>query len=99
MASNIQVTCIIKRGGNSNPHERIESLGGNHHGRRWLMSENAVIAELEKPAWARSWNFYVRVAGRTAWIVVAMHNGRKYLKTEADGYEPNNLLSLSACPV
>src|ERR1017187_4237659 len=35
-------------------------------------------------------------------IVVASHNGRKYLKTTADGYAPNNLLALrecSNCPV
>jgi hypothetical protein len=32
------------------------------------------------------------------WMVVAAHNGRLYLKTEADGYAPNNLLNLAPCP-
>lgn len=32
-------------------------------------------------------------------IVATRWNGRKYLKTRGDGYEPNNLLSLQACPV
>jgi hypothetical protein len=35
-----------------------------------------------------------RVNGRSVWVIIAIHNGREYLKTEADGYEPNNLLSL-----
>ncbi|MDD5382312.1 MAG: DUF3892 domain-containing protein, partial [Candidatus Margulisbacteria bacterium] len=29
---------------------------------------------------------------------VAIRSGRKYLKTEADGEAPNNLLSLPTCP-
>jgi hypothetical protein len=28
----------------------------------------------------------------------ARHSGREYLKTEADGVKPDNLLSLSECP-
>ena len=42
--------------------------------------------------------YYTSVFGRSVWVVVAVHNGRKYLKTTADGYEPNNLLSLRDCP-
>ncbi len=44
-------------------------------------------------------SFYTHVGNRTADVIVAMHIGRKYLKTTADGYSPDNLLSLSACPV
>ena len=33
----------------------------------------------------------------SALIVVAERNGKKYLKTEVDGKEPNNLLSLPHC--
>ncbi len=37
-----------------------------------------------------------RLNGQSVWVDIANHNGRKYLKTRADGYEPNNLLSLPA---
>jgi hypothetical protein len=38
------------------------------------------------------------VNGRTVWVKVAVHGGRKYLKTENDGYSPDNLLALRDCP-
>jgi len=98
MAENIQVSCIRKRGDHYDPHERIEGLGGMHGGKPWYLPEDTIIAELEKPDLTRRWNFYVSVNGKTAWVLVASHNGRKYLKTTADGYAPNNLLSLPDCP-
>jgi Protein of unknown function (DUF3892) len=98
MAIPIQVSCIKKRGGHYNPHERIEGLGGVYNGKAWYMPENDIIAELEKPEAARTWNFFTSVNGKSAWVVVAAYEGRKYLKTTADGYEPNNLLSLLDCP-
>ncbi len=42
--------------------------------------------------------FFVSVGGRSVRVIVAVHNGRKYLKTEADGSSPNNLLALPECP-
>ncbi len=39
--------------------------------------------------------YWVSVNNQSVSVIVAIrNNGRKYLKTEADGYEPNNLLSL-----
>lgn len=46
----------------------------------------------------REWEFYVIVGGRETKVVTAVHQGREYLKTEADGYAPNNLLNLPECP-
>lgn len=44
-------------------------------------------------------NFYVSVQNRPVKVIVAVSKyGNKYLKTEADGEEPNNLLSLPECP-
>jgi hypothetical protein len=37
-------------------------------------------------------------AGKTVEVIVATHNGKKYIKTEADGPHPNNLLALPECP-
>jgi hypothetical protein len=98
MAESVQVTCIRKRGEHHNPHERIQGLGGIHGGKRWYLPEDDIIAELNKPDTVRRWNFYVSVNARTVWIIVATHNGRDYLKTEADGYAPNNLINLPECP-
>lgn len=98
MAVDVQVSCIKKRGSHLSPHERIEGLGGFHDGKSWYMPENDIIAELEKPPAIRRWNFYTNVNGKRADVIVATHAGRKYLKTTADGYEPNNLLNLPDCP-
>jgi hypothetical protein len=96
IAAQVQVSCITKRGDHYNPHERIQGLGGIQGDKRWWLSEDDIIAELDKSAAAR-WNFYVSVGGKTVWVIVASHNGRRYLKTEADGYAPNNLLNLPEC--
>ena len=85
-----QVTCINKRGSHYNAHERIEYIG---HQSNWKMSEDSAIRRIE----SRQDSFYTMVNGRTAEVVVAVHNGRKYLKTDADGYAPNNLLALPEC--
>lgn len=90
MAGDFEVNCIVKRGGHYNPHERIESLGSNG---RWMLSESSMIARIE----SRQESFYTTVNGQRAGIIVAVHNGRKYLKTTADGYAPNNLLNLDDC--
>jgi len=95
----VRVSCIRKRGSHLDPHERIEGLGGtNNDGTRWYLQEDVIIAELLKPAQSRRWNFYVTVGQRTTWVIVAEHLGRRYLKTEADNYRPDNLLSLPECP-
>ena len=97
MAVDVQVSCIRKRDHHS-PHERIEGLGGAHNGKPWYMLELKIIAELEKPDNTRQWNFYTLVNGHKAWVIVAVRDGRKYLKTTADRYEENNLLDLPDCP-
>jgi Protein of unknown function (DUF3892) len=43
-------------------------------------------------------SFYVQVGGKATEVIVAVHNNRKYLKTMADGYAPDNLLNLDECP-
>ncbi len=89
--SAFQVTCINKRGAHLNPHERIEYIG-NQSG-NWKLSEADAIRRIS----TGTDSFYTLVNGRRADVVVAQHNGRPYLKTTADGYSPDNLLSLSEC--
>ena len=90
-----RVSCINKRGGHYNPHERISHIGGvNENGTRWKLSDDEAIKAIED----RKYDFYVFVNGRSVNVVIATHSGRKYLKTETDGYGPDNLLSLPECP-
>jgi hypothetical protein len=85
-----QVTCIIKKGDHFNPHERIQYIGNQGN---WMMAEDAAIRTIK----AGKESFYTLVNGREADVVVAVHKGREYLKTTADGYSPDNLLSLDDC--
>ena len=89
-----QVICINKRGGHYDPHERIQAIGGVVTGVRWKDPEDTAIRNVERD----STSYYVSVNGRSVWVIVATHNGRKYLKTEPDGYSPDNLLALQECP-
>jgi hypothetical protein len=84
------VNCIVKRGGHYNPHERIEFIGQQAG---WMLSENLAIQKIENGVDS----FFVDVNGRSVDIIVAVHQGRKYLKTQSDGYVPNNLLDLPDC--
>lgn len=88
-----QVSCITKRQ-HQNPHERIEGIGGVDGGARWWRAEGDAIRDVE----GEPRSYYVSVGGKSVWVVVDTHDGRKYLKTQADGYAPNNLLSLADCP-
>jgi hypothetical protein len=95
MATRHSVSCINKRGSHFNPHERISHIGGiNSDNTRWKLSEDEAIKTIED----KKYEFYVSAGGKTVNVIVATHNGRKYLKTEADGYSPDNLLSLPECP-
>lgn len=86
-----QVTCITKKGGHHNPHERIQYIGNETGG--WRLSEDSAISRILNG----TDSFYTYVNGRRADLIVAEHNGRKYLKTDADSYMPDNLLSLGEC--
>lgn len=95
MTDSIEIKCINKSN-RPDPHERITHVGGvNPDGSRWKLAQIEAIAGVE----GGKWSFYVTQGLRTVRVIVAVSRyGNKYLKTEADGEQPNNLLSLPECP-
>lgn len=93
-AQQYQVMCINKRGSHYAEHERIQAIGGVRNGLHWKHTEDQAIRNIEQGLI----DYFVSVGGHVAWLVVAVHNGRKYLKTRPDGYRPDNLLALPECP-
>jgi hypothetical protein len=95
MAQEIQVRCINKTN-RSSAHERIQNIGGvNGDGTRLKLSEGQAIQDIKNGRYA----FYVeRPAGRRVNVIIASRLGSEYLKTEADGEQPDNLLALPECP-
>lgn len=89
-----QVLCVDKSD-RPNPHEKIRRIGGlNANGTRWSLLQKRAIQGIE----SGEWQFYVLQNGSRADVIVASRNGNKYIKTKADGEQPNNLLSLPECP-
>jgi Protein of unknown function (DUF3892) len=90
MAQNVRITCINKSD-RFNSHERIRNVGGQG----WKMTEQQAITAIENG----TYQFYVHAAGVSVWVVIATSQwGHKYLKTQPDGIQPDNLLSLPECP-
>lgn len=88
------VKCINKDD-RQNPYERITHIGGiNGSGKSWKITQRDAIEKIDSGNYA----FYVDVAGNRVRIITSTSRyGNKYIKTEADGDEPNNLLSLPEC--
>jgi hypothetical protein len=62
---------------------------------RWKITQPEAIAGIESEKWA----FFVEVNRDRVRVIVAVSRyGNKYPKTEIDGDDPNNLLSLPECP-
>ena len=94
MATRVEIMCINKSD-RQNAHERIINVGGIHGGQRWKISQQDAVAGIE----GGKWSFYVSRGGNTVDVIVATSRwGNKYIKTVADGEQPDNLLNLPECP-
>lgn len=87
--SEYHVTCINKHPSHYDRHERIQYIGGSG----WKHSQTDAIYYIE----ARIHSYYTTGGGERANVIVATHNGRKYLKTDRDTTTKDNLLSLPEC--
>jgi hypothetical protein len=90
-----QVTCISKPHPQS-PHEHITHLG-NPAG-NWMWTREKVVESID----AKTNTFYVLdpANGTRADVGVVREAGKApYVRTYADGYYNNNLLSLNQCPL
>jgi hypothetical protein len=89
-----QVTCITKPHPQS-PHEHITHVGNPP---QWIWPREKVIESIE----AKSNTFFVldpSTRKRSDIGVVREAGKAPYLRTYADGYYSNNLLSLDQCPI
>ncbi|MCW5698764.1 MAG: DUF3892 domain-containing protein [Rhodospirillales bacterium] len=92
--SDHQVSCVNKQD-RPNPHERIVNIGGRASDGPWKLPQEVAIAGMEDGRW----RFYTSVGGKSVWLIIATSRyGHKYLKTQADGEDENNLLYLPECP-
>lgn len=97
----IRLTCISKAAGNhENPHEGITNLGwiNEHNNVTGYNTRAEVVAFVElngdKSAYVKD-----DLTGRVAYVgvVVPPYPRQKFLRTHADGYYNDNLLSLDEC--
>ena len=96
MADSLRITCIINSD-RYNDYERIFSIGGrNADGTHWRLSQQDAIKGIEEG----KWQFHVTGSdGKNVRVVVAKSQyGHNYLKSEADGEQPESLLALPECP-
>jgi hypothetical protein len=96
MAQHLRIRCVLKTGRTS-AHDCIHSVGGlKPDGSHWKLTQDQAISGIEDGTHV----LYVeRPMGHRIDVIVAVSaDGSKYLKTPVDREQPENLLSLPACP-
>jgi hypothetical protein len=93
MADTVQIKCI-NRTERMSPQERITHVGGCESS-QWKVTLDDAIGKIERGEQV----FFVQAHRRTVGVIVAVSpSGKKYLKAEADGDQPDSLLRLPECP-
>lgn len=94
MTVDLEIKCINKTD-RYNAHERIAAVGGFYaDGSKFHYPESLAITLIEE----KDFHFHTYGGGKRAKVIIAKHEQKKYLKTENDGVQPNNLLALPECP-
>ncbi|MGR3592214.1 MAG: DUF3892 domain-containing protein [Limimaricola soesokkakensis] len=94
MQKTIQIKCI-RRANHWKPRERISHVGGGSLVNRWKLELDEVIQKIESGECV----FFVNVDSDPVAVKVAVdRDGKKYIKTVADGDLPTHLLNLPECP-
>ena len=83
MAS-LQVKWIVPD--STDPDRCIDAIGGDNFCHRIDTAIYNIINGIHR--------YWTIADGKVVNVIVAERNGRKYLRTETDYYEPNNLLKL-----
>ena len=86
----LQVTCINKED-RYGPHEHSQRRRTQRHGTRWRLSLEEAIAGILEGRYSLGRSRSPRHRD------LAEHEACKHPKTVADGYSPDNLLSLAKC--
>ena len=100
MAQHLRIRCVLKTG-RTGAHECIHSVGGlKPDGSHWKLTQDQAISGIEDGTYVL---YIERPAGHRIDVIVAVSADgskslNKYLKTMADREQPDNLLSLPACP-
>ena len=92
----VRIRCINKAD-RMNPGERIQNVGGTN---QMALGGSSRSRQQIEGVESGKWAFYIeRPQGDVVDVIVTVsQNKNKYLKTESDGDQPNNLLSLPECP-
>jgi hypothetical protein len=94
MATDSRIECVTKSDG-PGAHERIRFIGGKRDdGTPWKLSQEVAVLGMDEGRWL----FYIMAGKDKARVVVATSQGHRYLKTTADGEQPESLLGLPECP-
>jgi hypothetical protein len=83
----------ISRAYSHDPLEQIENIGGlNSDHTRWKFSQTAAIQAIE----SGTDEFFVNTESGPVKLIVLIHQGQKYLKSEREKSHPNELLEYVA---
>ena len=88
----LQITCATQDGNDSD--SRIDAVGGPIGTDTWVMPIEDAITRIERDGWT----FWTQVDGQTAEVRLHERGGNKFLQTEGDNTETNNLKKLENCP-
>src|SRR5271165_4799391 len=98
MPTPVEVSFVKMRDDVLSRPPRIEGLGGIFRDRPWYMSERNLIVEAEQPEATRTWNFFLWSGGKAVPLIVAIHDGRKYLTTPGENARSAKLDALPPLP-